>query len=363
MATPLAAAEHSRLRRLAARARWTPGRRGLLLLTAVLAVLVGTLPAEASPQHPTSSAEAAALVAAKSHDLEVLSEQYNTAREQLAATKASAQKAVATLKRAQASLGTAQQHVRGIARSAYTGSNLTEFQAMLTSGSADEFVDRVGTLQTIAGHQNAVLDQAASANVTAAQAQAAASRAAAEAQKQFDTVSAQQAKLKRDIANYRAAFDQLSGQEQRAAVAAAGAPGVTAASRATRTTLAPAGPIVASSQAAQIAVDTAMAQRGKPYIWAAAGPGSFDCSGLVQFAYAAAGVGLPHSSRMQSQMGTPVSRDQLQPGDLVFFYSPVSHVGIYVGNGMMVHAPTSGDVVRVANIDSMGGYNTARRLG
>ncbi len=105
-----------------------------------------------------------------------------------------------------------------------------------------------------------------------------------------------------------------------------------------------------------------MAQRGKPYVWAASGPGSFDCSGLTQYAYEAAGISLPHSSRMQSQMGTAVSRADLQPGDLVFFYSPVSHVGIYIGNGQMVHAPTSGDVVKVAAIDSMGGYSGARRI-
>jgi cell wall-associated NlpC family hydrolase len=61
-------------------------------------------------------------------------------------------------------------------------------------------------------------------------------------------------------------------------------------------------------------------------------------------------------------MGMPVPRDQLQPGDLIFFYSPVSHVGIYIGNGQMVHAPTPGDVVKVADIDAMGGYNSARRI-
>jgi cell wall-associated NlpC family hydrolase len=83
----------------------------------------------------------------------------------------------------------------------------------------------------------------------------------------------------------------------------------------------------------------------------------------VQYAYAAAGVRLPHSSRMQAQTGTPVSRSQLQPGDLVFFYSPVSHVGIYVGDGQMVHASTYGQPVKVASIDSMGGYNSARRIG
>ena len=82
----------------------------------------------------------------------------------------------------------------------------------------------------------------------------------------------------------------------------------------------------------------------------------------MQYAYAAAGVSLPHSSRMLSQLGSPVSRDALQPGDLVFFYSPVSHVGMYVGNGQMVHASTYGTPVRVASVD-MGGYVGARRVG
>jgi cell wall-associated NlpC family hydrolase len=111
------------------------------------------------------------------------------------------------------------------------------------------------------------------------------------------------------------------------------------------------------------AIAAAMSQQGVPYRWGGAMPGKgFDCSGLVQYAYAQAGIGLPHSSRMQSQMGMPVPRDQLQPGDLIFFYSPVSHVGIYIGNGQMVHAPTPGDVVKVADIDAMGGYNSARRI-
>jgi cell wall-associated NlpC family hydrolase len=118
---------------------------------------------------------------------------------------------------------------------------------------------------------------------------------------------------------------------------------------------------VADSAAAQTVVDAAMAQRGDPYVWAAGGPDSFDCSGLTAYAYAAAGISLPHSSAAQARMGTAVSRADLQPGDLVYFYSPVSHIGIYIGNGMMVHAPTSGDVVKVASVD-MSGYAGARRL-
>ena len=121
-------------------------------------------------------------------------------------------------------------------------------------------------------------------------------------------------------------------------------------------------PILAPDHAAQVVVDTAMAQRGKPYVWAASGPGAFDCSGLALYAFRAAGISLPHSSSMQSRMGTPVSRAQLRPGDLVFFHSPVSHVGIYIGNGEIVHAPTPGDVVKVSSISYMGLYAGARRL-
>ncbi|WP_448616261.1 C40 family peptidase [Modestobacter sp. URMC 112] len=120
--------------------------------------------------------------------------------------------------------------------------------------------------------------------------------------------------------------------------------------------------VAAPNSAAQAVVDTALAQQGKSYVWAGAGPHTYDCSGLTQFALAAAGVSLPHSSRVQSTMGSPVARGDLQPGDLVFFYSPVSHVGIYVGGGQMVHAPTAGDVVKVSSVDAMYGFNIARRL-
>ena len=352
MATPLASVP-------AAPRRPGLARRALVAAAAVAGLLAATVPAQAAP--PATAAEAAELVAAKGHELEVITEQFNEARVALDGQRATAQAAAAQLEQATAALAAAQQQVRGIARTAYTGEGLNSVAALLTSDSADDFVDRMATLELVAGHQNGQLEQAATANVTAAQAQAAAQQAAAEAQAQFDAVSAQQADLQKQVDEYRAAFNQLSAQEQAAAVAAGHD------DRASRSTdreeqLPAGGAVVAGSEAAQIAVDTAMAQRGKPYVWAAGGPGSFDCSGLTSFAYRAAGVSLPHSSRMQSQMGQAVPRDQLQPGDLVFFYSPVSHVGIYIGNGQMVHAPTSGDVVKVSSIDSMGGYAGARRI-
>ncbi|MDP9429638.1 MAG: C40 family peptidase [Actinomycetota bacterium] len=82
----------------------------------------------------------------------------------------------------------------------------------------------------------------------------------------------------------------------------------------------------------------------------------------MQYAFDAAGLDLPHSSRMQSSMGSPVSRGEARPGDLVAFYSPVSHIGIYLGNGKMVHAPTSGDVVKISSVDVMGGTPKFNRI-
>ena len=357
MATPLGCTPvTASLRTLASTRSRRPARvaRLVLAVTGVVGVLFTAVPAQAAP---TTSAQAAEMVAARGHELEVVTEKFNEARATLDTQRAAAQAAAAQLEQATAALGAAQQQVRGIARSAWTGEGLNSFQALMTSDSADDFVDRMSTLQLVAGHQNGILGAAAGANVAAAQAQAAAEDAAAAAKATYDTVAAQQADLQKQVADYQAVYDRLSADEKRAASAVPAR-----ASRSDREAPAPSGPVVASSDAAQVAIDTAMAQRGKPYVWAAGGPRAFDCSGLTQFAFAAAGINLPHSSRMQSQMGQSVSRRELQPGDLVFFYSPVSHVGIYIGGGQMVHAPTSGDVVKVASVDVMGGYAGARRL-
>jgi cell wall-associated NlpC family hydrolase len=360
MATPtdVAAPRAATARPRTARPR--TARRVSLAVAGVLGVLLSTAPAQAAPGDPNTSAEASAMVGAKGHELEVVTERFNQAQETLTVQQAAAQQAAAQLEQATAALAAAQENVRGIARTAYTGESLGSFQALMTSDSADDFVDRIATLQTIASHQNGILGEAAAANVAAAEAQAAAQKSAADAQAQFDAVAKQQADLQAQVDEYKAAFDRLSAQEQRAAIEAAGTHGAAdRASRDERQAPVPAGPVVASGPAAQIAVDTAMAQRGKPYVWAATGPGSFDCSGLVLYAYRAAGVSVPRSAASQAGAGQRVSRGELQPGDLVSFYRPISHIGIYIGNGLMVHAPTSGDVVKVASIDAMGTPPTA----
>ena len=105
-----------------------------------------------------------------------------------------------------------------------------------------------------------------------------------------------------------------------------------------------------------------MTQIGNPYVWGGAAPGGFDCSGLVQWAYKqATGISLPHSSEMLAQGGQPVALSDLQPGDVLTFYADASHTGIYVGNGMIIHASTFGVPVGVAPLSAGGPIFDARR--
>jgi peptidoglycan DL-endopeptidase CwlO len=119
---------------------------------------------------------------------------------------------------------------------------------------------------------------------------------------------------------------------------------------------------VAGSSVGAKALAAARTRLGMPYVWGATGPNSFDCSGLTQWAFKQVGISLPRTSSAQSTFGTAVSKDQLQPGDLVFFYTPVSHVGIYVGNGQVLHASTSGEPVKISSMSSFPFHNARRIL-
>jgi cell wall-associated NlpC family hydrolase len=132
--------------------------------------------------------------------------------------------------------------------------------------------------------------------------------------------------------------------EAAASAASASAPGDAAAPIA-----APVGPVPSAGGRAAIAVRAALAQVGKPYQWGAAGPDSFDCSGLTMYAWAQAGVSLPHSSAAQYGATPRVSASDLQPGDLLFHGSPIHHVAMYIGSGQMVEAPYTGASVRVVS--------------
>jgi cell wall-associated NlpC family hydrolase len=116
----------------------------------------------------------------------------------------------------------------------------------------------------------------------------------------------------------------------------------------------------AGSSVGAMALAAAMGERGTPYVWGGTSPKGFDCSGLTMWSYRKAGVKLPRSSRAQSSVGKPVSKGELRPGDLVFFYSPVSHVAIYLGNGQVVHASEPGEPVKVSQLSRMPFHNARR---
>ncbi|MCG3756472.1 MULTISPECIES: NlpC/P60 family protein [unclassified Amycolatopsis] len=233
-----------------------------------------------------------------------------------------------------------------------SGVQMNKLSALLAGTSTQEFLDRSSALDQIASQKAVALeklqgavDQAKSAEKLAADAAQRATAARDAAAKLTEDITAKKKSLDDQVAELKKTSSALSAADRNAQKDTGGDISVD---------LANAGP------AAAAAVQAALSQRGKPYEWGATGPSSYDCSGLMQWAYRQAGISLPRSSQQQSQTGTPVPRSQLQPGDLVFYYTPVSHVGMYIGNGMMVHAPTTGDVVKISPLQSQ--YVGARRV-
>ncbi|WP_318201824.1 NlpC/P60 family protein [Streptomyces sp. SCL15-4] len=153
----------------------------------------------------------------------------------------------------------------------------------------------------------------------------------------------------------RRLLGRLTPRERAEATADAGAPAgrVSRSAADPRESLERAGSVLAPGGRAAVAVAYAYGKLGSPYVWGATGPNAFDCSGLVQAAYRAAGLSLPRTSYAQINAGRRISRSELRPGDLVFFYPGISHVGIYVGGGRMIHAPNPSAPVRLAPIDQM----------
>ncbi|MDP9429639.1 MAG: NlpC/P60 family protein [Actinomycetota bacterium] len=244
--------------------------RAALVLAGALGLAFAPVPAGA--EEPDSAAEAAALVAARGHELEVLTEEFNEARELLVGQQAAAHASAAAVAEAETAVARAQDSVVGIACTAFTGESMGSFHALMTSESADEFVNRVTLLQAVAGHQGELLDAAVAAGEAATRARVVADRAAVEAQQQYDAVARQQADLQAQIAGYQADYARLSADERRAALeAATAAHGAGEGARASRIereapVASASAPVVAASGAVQAAIDRALAQLGKPYL-------------------------------------------------------------------------------------------------
>ena len=234
--------------------------------------------------------------------------------------------------------------------SQYEGQMLSAAGELVLSDDPREFLTEMTTVDAYNGTQAGVMQEyAVEVEALEIRREAVAERAA-ELAKTKKVLAEEKSEADAKLAEAKEVLSELEAEE-RAALRAA-------ASRDSTTRV----PEVSASGRASAAVNFALGQVGEAYVYGAAGPDAWDCSGLTMVAWAQAGVGLPHSSSGQMSSGAPVSSDALQPGDLVFYYSPVSHVGMYIGNGQIVHAANPSTGVAIAPVFSMP-YSGAVRPG
>ena len=343
----------------------TPSRR-LLVAFGVASGLTATLitsAASATPAPTTATTKAGgqtvASVTSKLTQLarqnEDLTEEFNLAQTAVLAQQQKAAAASIAAADAEQSYRTQRSELGQTVAAQYEGSVFSQAGALLTSDSGATYLDRMRDLSTLTVHQGDMLGQLSQARQTADAAKVTAASLLADATATRDTLAQQRTKLTADIAKYTGLLATLSAAQQLAfKTRNQASPAVVAAVVST---------VHAGNAAAQKAVNFALKQVGKPYVYATDGPATFDCSGLTMASWAAAGVSLPHNSAAQSHIGTLVAETALQPGDLIFFYHPIGHVTIYIGDGLMVSAPEPGENVQVVPLSHFqGDYVSATRL-
>lgn len=333
-----------------------PNRRiAATLVTGLVAVLtIGlTSAAQAAPTAPTTPtpptaatptiAEVTARLTEMGHRNEQLAERLNQAGELVKAKQREVVAAQAAAVRASRVYASARSAIKMLITDQYKGSGLGRTTAILISTSTQDYLDRLTALQQLSDRRTAVAGQLKKARTAAADSSVTATKLLVEARSKQAALKVQHEAVQKEHDKYQVLLDRLTAAQRAAYLARLNPVATKQQTQKAAVTV----PVKAPSNGAAIAVQFALAQVGKPYVFAAAGPDSFDCSGLTLAAWARAGVALPHFAASQYNYGTHVSRDQLAPGDLVFFYSPIGHDGMYIGNGLIVHAPTSGDVVKV----------------
>ncbi|MBM2623025.1 C40 family peptidase [Actinoplanes sp. LDG1-06] len=270
------------------------------------------------------------------NQLEPVIEQYNDVHGKLIKNQAQQKKLAAQITPLQVKVDLAMQQVRGLAVDAYKQGSPSALNAMLITGSPTGLTDKLMYLDQLARHQQEQI-----ADVAALRDKLAATKA------DLDAVTKSVAARDVDLAQRKKAIETKITSLQKLRIQAYGASGADDGPYKT-------GPCPVDytndkgGRAAQRACDLV----GLPYVFGSAGPNSYDCSGLTQAAWASVGVHLDHYTKDQWNQGRPVSADELQPGDLVFYYpGSLHHVAIYIGDGMVVHAPHTGDHVRMATID------------
>jgi peptidoglycan DL-endopeptidase CwlO len=322
-------------------------------MTAATVGLLATLtpvPAAADPAVPGDGPTAVQQLAELNRQAEVLTEKWHYARDQLNVRRGDLDRARADVSAATAAASRARDiqsqyrvQVDRLTNASFQGARLSRLSALLVSDSPQDFLDQMSALDMLAVDNKQALDRLTGAVVQAQQAERAANDAAARAgQAEQDA-----ARIEGDLTHARAEMDQqIQVVTKRLAEL----------TRQARTAYLSGGtthfPVnLAGAGIAVHAARIALSKQGSSYVWGGDGPVTFDCSGLVKWAFEQAGLpGLPHSAEEQARMGRSVSQSELQPGDLIALYSPISHIGIYVGSGLYVNAPQPGDVVKVVPV-------------
>ncbi|MGB3354339.1 MAG: peptidoglycan hydrolase RipC [Mycobacterium sp.] len=276
---------------------------------------------------------------------------------------------------ANAELAKYQAAVDKVAAAAYMGGSTDGLTAALTASSPRDLIDQLSIQKTMSTQMAADMAAFKSASQRAAQAAQRSADSAVQARLAADQATkvraelqAKQSDLRAQIAAVQAQFEVLT-PDQRAILADPGPPpppvpgepnpddpAIVAMPDPPAAGVAP----TPSSGEGAAVVQAALTRVGSPYSWGATGPNSFDCSGLIKWAFLQSGKSLPRSSQALAEGGQPVAVTDLQPGDIVTFYADVSHAGIYIGDGMMVHASTYGTPVKVAPISSAPIHNVRR---
>ncbi len=362
-------------------------RRSLIGLSALALTVVTfiptTSPALAAPT-PVTIADAKAQIDQLEVEAAALDQDYVGVKEQLDAgrTKLATKQADVTVQTVE--VARIKKQVGQVALAQFQNRSVDTAAQVFFNSDSDNFLSQISTVEKVSENQNTVLQdyqeqQAALADLqhsseTDLAALATQEKKLAELRTESDAKIAESRKILAQLtAEERAALaaaEKKAADEAKAKAEAALTTDTTAAGSTTSgtttsgpTTASTSGtPVVAGSSRGATAVAFAKKQLGKPYLYGAAGPNAYDCSGLTSQAWKAAGVTLPRTSQTQIGVGTAVSRSELQPGDLVFYYGDISHVALYVGNGQIIHAPNSRSSVKYADVDSMP-WAGARRPG
>ena len=299
-------------------------------MAAAVAVLLPGGSSDAATAQPRPSLGALVAEARQlSNEVDSLSEQYDGLQIQISHAKMEEKLARLAASRAAKALAGSQRAVSQLAAIGYMNQGMDPTLQMLTSGDPEQFLNQASTVQELD-------NQAAERLSTLQRDQFASARAQVTAKEQVVTVNKLQKQINSKVAAIHAKLDILNSSAMTQAMAIF-----------QQTGSYPDVVLPEATTVGTVALRAALSKRGDWYVWGAAGPNSFDCSGLVVWAFGTEGITLPHYTGDLWNSGMHVSRADLEPGDLVFFFADISHVGIYIGNGLMVDAPSTGQVVQV----------------